>query len=600
MRTVGRTDEAMSDGVAAETLRDEALVRTSAFRTALIPLEKSEADTALRGPLLEASRSLHGCFAEHRVEALTPYSEALARMTRLWEAQGGPVDSLAAAVGIIEQALDGFLEPVSAERMSPLYDALRRACPSPWQAHLDSDSATFEARLRAAPEAAPSTDAEAAAPERPEQAFQRELRAAFTAEADEGFAVCEELLVQLEHRPDDRDVLDALFRKFHTLKGAAAAVDLPEAAAQLHGGESLLQTVREATAVVDGVALVDFLLRLTDSVRGVIDRGCGRTESPYPVIADVGPEIAALIRTGASAAPAATPGGGPVGSRDAPMLASDATAADATSPDAAAIDTQLRTLTELRARLERGEGGGEIREVIDALDRQARQFRDLATDLKAQVSNLAAVALEGIFRRLQRPVRDAARREGKLVTMEVTGGEIRVDHAITERVYAPLLHLVRNAVSHGIETPDVRERRGKSRTGALRVRAELREGDLVLMVEDDGAGLDIAAIRAKAVSLGLIDPQHVPTRAELIPLIFQAGFSTHADVTELAGRGVGMDVVAREIEALDGVIDVESRDGSGTRIRLSIPLNTGDASTVRIVPGGAARTESGAPRRRSG
>ena len=590
----------MSDGMPAETLRDEVLSITSAFRIALIPLEKNEADTIPRGPVVDAGRSLHGCFTEHRVEALTPYSEALERMTRVWDAQGGPVDSLATAVGIIEQALDGLLDSVSAERLSPLYETLRCACPPAWQPYLDSDSATFDARLRSAPEAVASPNSDAATPERPEQAFQRELRAAFTTEADEGFAVCEELLVQLEQRPDDHDILDALFRKFHTLKGAAAAVDLPEAAAQLHGGESLLQAVREATAVVDGVALVDFLLRLTDSVRGLIDQGCGRPESPYAVIADVAQEIAALRRTGSSAAPADPPRRSPVGSPEVPTPTRDATGADAAPADPATSDSQLRTLTELRGQLGPGEGGGEIRQVIDALDRQARQFWDLASDLKAQVSSLASVALEGTFRRLQRPVRDAARHAGKLVTLDVSGGEIRVDHAITERLYAPLLHLVRNAVSHGIETPGVRERHGKSRTGSVRVRAALREGDLVLVVEDDGAGLDIAAIRAKATSLGWVDPQHVPTRAELIPLIFRAGFSTQADVTELAGRGVGMDVVAREIEALDGVIDVESRDGSGTRIRLSIPLNTGDASTVRIVPGDATRTVSDMPRRRSG
>jgi two-component system chemotaxis sensor kinase CheA len=318
------------------------------------------------------------------------------------------------------------------------------------------------------------------------------------------------------------------------------------------------------------------------------------------VIADVAQEIAALRRTGSSAAPADPPRRSPVGSPEVPTPTRDATGADAAPADPATSDSQLRTLTELRGQLGPGEGGGEIRQVIDALDRQARQFWDLASDLKAQVSSLASVALEGTFRRLQRPVRDAARHAGKLVTLDVSGGEIRVDHAITERLYAPLLHLVRNAVSHGIETPGVRERHGKSRTGSVRVRAALREGDLVLVVEDDGAGLDIAAIRAKATSLGWVDPQHVPTRAELIPLIFRAGFSTQADVTELAGRGVGMDVVAREIEALDGVIDVESRDGSGTRIRLSIPLNTGDASTVRIVPGDATRTVSDMPRRRSG
>ena len=227
---------------------------------------------------------------------------------------------------------------------------------------------------------------------------------------------------------------------------------------------------------------------------------------------------------------------------------------------------------------------------------------DLATELKEQVNSLVLIPLDQVFRRLQRPARDAARQEGKLVTLELSGGDTRVDRAIVERLHPPLLHLVRNAVSHGIEPPAARELAGKHRTGIVRVRAEVCDHDLVLVIEDDGGGLDLAAIRAKAEALGLISPHQQPPRAELIRLILRPGFSTRDDVSDLAGRGVGMDVVAREVEALGGMIEIESQQGRGSRIRLSIPLGKGAASAPRAVAGDAARTsaDGSAPVPRSG
>jgi two-component system chemotaxis sensor kinase CheA len=569
----------MHGGVAGEGLLDEVLALISALRNAVTDLSEARPDPAVRNAVLPASEALHDCLSRAQLEPLLPCGAALVRLTKIWDAQGASLDGLLAAVGIVEQSLDGLASGMSPDGLRGLYDGLRRVLPPPWQAHLDSDEATFDAQLRAGPHAETPTEAISEAPESPEQALQRELRATFLAEADEGFSVCEELLVQMEQRPDDREVLEALLRKFHTLKGGAAAVDLSEAAAQLHNGESLLQAARDATAVVDAVVLVDFLLRLVDSVRGLIDRSCGRARSPYVVMTDVEREIAAL----SSPPPAEPPPGGSAEPQpgEGKAGATDVMPGHLSHPDPVVLGSQLHALTELRNRLGRGEGAGDIRQFIEALDQQARQFWDLATELKEQVSSLVVVPLEQVFRRLQRPARDAARQEGKLVALELAGGETRVDHAIAERVYAPLLHVVRNAVSHGIERPPAREAAGKHRTGMVRVRAELCDRTLVLTVEDDGRGLDLAAIRAKAASLGWINPQQPPARAELVRLILRSGFSTRDDVTDLAGRGVGMDVVARDVEALGGVIDIESSDGKGTRIVLSIPLDHGDAAAVR-------------------
>ena len=569
----------MSPEIIAADRCEAVLVCTSALRNALVRLRDNDADPALREAMLLASQALRSVFTEEPLEALAAYGEALHRLTRLWESHGGSLDGCGAAVGIIERSVDGLAAGVPMEHLRPLYDALRQTFPPPWQGCLETDDATFTTRLQA-----PSGGTASA--ESVEQALQRELRATFVAEADEGFAVCEELLIHLEQRPDDRAVLDALFRQLHTLKGAAAAVDLPEAAAQLHSGESLLQAVRDGTAVLDGVTLVDFLLRLADSVRGLIDRGCGRDDSPYAVIGDVERDIAALIgATAPSALPEALVGGRTGG--DARLGAAPD---GAPHRDPVVLGSQLHALAELRDRLGRGEGAGDIRQFIDALDQQARQFWDLASELKEQVNSLVLIPLEQLFRRLQRPARDAARKEGKLVTLELSGGTLRVDRAVAERLHAPLLHLVRNAVSHGIEVPEVRERVGKHRTGIVRVLAAEQAHELSLVVEDDGGGLDLAAIRAKAAARGWIEAHDTPTREVLARLILRSGFSTRDDVTDLAGRGVGMDVVAREVEALHGAIDIDSQDGKGTRIRLVIPIEKGSTSEVRPGPSAASGT----------
>jgi len=533
----------MIDNSAAADRCETVLVYTSELRNTVTRLRQADAEAPHRRAVVLASRALEAVLLEPGLEPLRRCGTVLQRLSRLWETRGGPTDSFTVAAGVIERSVDGLAYDLPAAKLDALYDALRSAVPVAWQKALDLDDTTFAAQVESG--GAPRASAGGSeAMLSPEQALQRELRATFVAEADEAFALCEGLLVQLEQRPDDREILDALFRQLHTLKGSAAAVDLPEAAAQLHSGESLLQATRDGTTMVDGVALVDFLLRLADSVRGLIDRHCGHADSPYAVIEDVEHDIAAL-----SAAPAAqTPASG-IGQ----------TATDSKPrPDPIILGSQLHALAELRDGLGRGEGAGDIRKFIDALDQQARQFWDLASELKEQVDSLILVPLEQLYRRLQRPARDAARQEGKLVTLELSGGATRVDRSIAERLHAPLLHLVRNAVTHGIELPETRERRGKHRTGTVGVHAEARARDLVLVVEDDGNGLDLAAIRAAAAARGWLDAHEAADRQALLRMILRSGFSTRRDVSELAGRGVGMDVVAREVEALHGTITIES------------------------------------------
>jgi chemosensory pili system protein ChpA (sensor histidine kinase/response regulator) len=510
------------------------------------------------------------------------------------------------------------------------------------------------------------------APELVEQ--ERELLEAFNVDASEAIERCEQLLLALERQPSSRDVLQALFRQFHTLKGAAGAVGLSSVAGQLHHGESLLESVMEGGASVDGPRLVDFLFRLTDSVRALIDQALGVPGEARPVMSGIEEEIAALQITPQPVAPAeieplaAEPELPPVFAQEAEpgVVRVQANRLDALMNQVGQLvfsrtrmDQKIQTFSELRDKLyycrarlaetiegfqrrfeftigdssaarsggdgqryefagdvsapspaaslaygagvdefftdlefdkyddfnilarsvielatDTGEIADQLGQYIDALSEEARQFSKITTGLQRQITTLRLVPLDVVFRRLLRPVRDAARREGKLVKLDLQGGDVQLDRAVIEALYAPLLHLVRNAVTHGIEAPGVREARGKPRTGTVRIIASALHNSVVITVEDDGAGIDFNAILAKARALRLIDPRLPPRREQLLSLIFRPGFTTGTTVTDLSGRGVGMDVVMRQVAALNGSVLVDSKEGQGAVFRLSVPITT--------------------------
>ncbi len=502
--------------------------------------------------------------------------------------------------------------------------------------------------------------------------LERELLDAFTIDATEAIEASEQLLLELERQPDDRSLLQALFRHFHTLKGAAAAVGLETVAEQLHHGESLLEAVLDSEITVDPAKLVDFLFRLTDSVTGLINGARGVRDEQRTILADVPGEIAALTAAAATLAEAAsdvaaveqeTAAEAEVGPEATAARSADqetnivriqATRLDALMNQVGQLvvsrtrmDRKIQAFAELRDKLyycrtrlaeiiegfqeryefntgdpatpsamragtpargdatrapaddfftdlefdkyddinilsrsvielatDTGEIADQLGGFIDAFGEEARQFSKITSGLQRQITRLRLVPLDTLLRRLLRPVRDAARHAGKLVDLHFDGSDVQLDKSIVEALYPPLLHMVRNAVSHGIETPAVRQARGKRTVGVIRIAASQRHNSVLLSVQDDGAGLDFGAILNRGRSLGLIGPGEDPSREQLLPLIFQPGFSTGETVTDLSGRGVGMDVVARDIAALNGSLLVDSKDGQGATIRIALPTTT--------------------------
>ncbi|WP_332449539.1 chemotaxis protein CheA [Methanoculleus sp.] len=236
------------------------------------------------------------------------------------------------------------------------------------------------------------------------------------------------------------------------------------------------------------------------------------------------------------------------------------------------LDRMMNLVEDLvinRGRLEQIAKKHGIKEFDEALSMVGRSV----SDLQNLMMGVRMMPLERIFNRLPRVVRDVANHDGKEVELVIAGGETELDRGMMDGLSDPLLHLIRNGVNHGIETPDVREACGKPRKGLLRLTARRDKDNVVIEIEDDGAGIDPEKLRKKGVEKGLMAPDTaaVATNDELIGLLFEPGFSTADTITDISGRGVGLDVVKKTIESLKGTIQVDSSLGAGTKFELVLP-----------------------------
>ncbi len=203
----------------------------------------------------------------------------------------------------------------------------------------------------------------------------------------------------------------------------------------------------------------------------------------------------------------------------------------------------------------------------------------LVEDIREKAMQLRMVPVGETFSKFQRVVRDICKETGKEIELRITGGDTELDKNVTEKINDPLMHLIRNACDHGIETPDVREKIGKPRKGIVKINAYNDAGSIVIEIIDDGKGIDKEKILQKAISMGLIQDNQQLSEREIFNLIFHPGLSTAEDVTKFSGRGVGMDVVKKGIESLRGIIDIDSKKNIGTTVRIKLPL------TLAIIDG---------------
>jgi two-component system chemotaxis sensor kinase CheA len=242
-------------------------------------------------------------------------------------------------------------------------------------------------------------------------------------------------------------------------------------------------------------------------------------------------------------------------------------------------------LVTSRARLRRALEEGEPRAI---LDEELDDLEGVTSELQETVMDVRLVPLRTAVTKLPRTVRDIAREEDKEVDFEMVGIDVEVDRSILNAISDPLVHLVRNAVDHGIETPEERAEAGKPREGSVELRTRRERDRVIVEVEDDGRGLDPDEIRSEAVEEGIIDLESATTMGDqaAYELVFQSGLSTTEEVSDVSGRGVGMDVVAQTVEDLDGEVDIESSPGEGTTIRLELPVTLAIAEVLFVDVGG--------------
>lgn len=459
---------------------------------------------------------------------------------------------------------------------------------------------SVESKAAPAPVAAPPPKAVVAPEEETPADQDRLLFADFIPEAGEHLQAAESALLTLEKAPSDSDAINTVFRAFHTLKGMAGYVHLRFCTDLAHHAESLLSKVREKEMAY-GPGIADLSLRSIDVMKFLVESVQAASQSGSirkPVGYD---ELLGLLKNatekGVVDPPARIPG-----AVAPPPAATAAPAAAAPPPQAArpggdtTMETTVRVRTDRLDRLVNAVGelviaqsmitqdpivtdptNGVLSRKVAHLDRVVRDLRDLAMALRL-------VPMKGPFQKASRAIRDVAQKSGKAVDLHLYGEEAEVDRNVVETLDQLLLHLVRNAVDHGLETPVEREHAGKSPIGQLYLSATHEGGSLVVEVREDGRGMNRDKILKKARERGLVPPDRDLTEDEILRLIFLPGFSTADKVTEVSGRGVGLDVVKKGIENLRGQLDVTSKAGQGSRFRLRLPLTLAvtDGMLVRV------------------
>jgi len=406
----------------------------------------------------------------------------------------------------------------------------------------------------------------------------------FKAEAEENLGRMEESLVALEDSPGDPELLHTIFRVAHTLKGNAAALGFTGLTEFAHRLEDCLDRLQKGTAQA-GTGLITTLLKSVDALRDLLSSSlAGQVEmgeAHQELLRILAEESGASPHTphdAAAARPAAPLRNSPGRRKEDRTEWSERTRTLRVDIDK--LDRMLNLTGEIaiaRGRIrqmlaELGAGSGE--EVLEVQRDSDRLF----LDLQELVMKIRMVPIGPTFRQHSRTVRDLATSSGKQARLEIEGEDVEVDTTVVNLIRDPLTHMLRNAVDHGLEMPEKRQAAGKDPCGLIRLRAFHDTGNIVIQISDDGGGLNRTRILEKARSRGLVIKAEM-TDTEILRLIFEPGFSTADKVTDVSGRGVGMDVVRRNIEALRGSVTVDSKEGQGTTLTIRLPL------TLAIIEG---------------
>lgn len=484
-----------------------------------------------------------------------------------------------------------------------------------------------------APQTADSGAGEGNAGDDPEEAFScpdadmdeedRDIVSGFIVESLESLETVEVSLIDLEQDASEPESINAIFRAFHTIKGVSSFLGFMRINRLAHRAENLLDKIRSAELDVDGDIIdvildsVDLLKRLIQGVQTGMQKG-GRL--------DVGLDISAVVKRIESVqdpgeAPAlpigeilvkkgdlspqkldaaleqqrSQPGkkigrilveSGATGSRQVSAALREQKKGTAQRMDLQVkVDTQkLDSLVDLTGELVIAQSM--LRQhpyMLNARDQRLihtlGQLNQITSSLQTMTMSLRMVPIKSTFQKMLRLVRDLSKNSGKQVQLRMSGEETEIDRNVVDELYEPMVHMIRNSMDHGLEMPDERLAAGKPASGTITLKAYHKGGNIVVEIIDDGRGLNRERILEKARANGLIDDDNRLNDADINNLIFQPGFSTAQAVTEISGRGVGMDVVKKAIERLRGRVDIQTTAGRGSTFLISLPL------TLAIIEG---------------
>jgi two-component system, chemotaxis family, sensor kinase CheA len=414
-----------------------------------------------------------------------------------------------------------------------------------------------------------------------------ELVSEFVAESQEHLRTIESLLLAIERGSASADAVHAIFRGFHTIKGLAGFLEFGAMQRVSHEVETVLDRVRNGELGLSS-EVVDVVLESADFLRKWLAAVQSSETGPDPS------DLIALVQSVSmqqlpvteqpvcAVPPPSSPetgqgAGNPGLEGPAPMAPIET---KSVKVDTAKLDHLVDMVGEMVIAQSMVEHDPDLKSLDKPrLKRDLSQLRRITDDVQKTAMAMRMMPIEHLFQRMHRVVRDLSRKTGKEIEMEILGGDTELDRNLVEELADPLMHMLRNAVDHGIEPAADRVAKGKPATGHIRLRASHQSGHIVIEVGDDGAGLDRERILDKARRNGLITEGEALTDERTFGLIFEPGFSTAAVVTDVSGRGVGMDVVRRHVQKLRGRIEIRSIQGQGSTFYLKLPL------TLAIVDG---------------
>jgi two-component system chemotaxis sensor kinase CheA len=382
-------------------------------------------------------------------------------------------------------------------------------------------------------------------------------------------------LLELERNPDQPEVLAEIFRDAHSLKGGAGMVGLKLVAATAHAMEDLLQQLRSGRLTATP-AVTDALLAGIDGMRSLVQLSVvGGDEAAEAALSD---RLIKRLRQSAGATPEATPMTEAVAPAIAESRPEPGVGAEIARAEAATMQITVQRLDQIDRLV--GESaaahlrvGQLLAEEMLADPETIAEYRELARllgRLQEMTMRARMVPLANIAPNLRRVARDVARAAGKRIHWEVIGEDTEVDRKVLEQLLDPLLHLVRNAIDHGLESPEDRSAAGKPSQGLVRLHGIQRGSEIVISVSDDGHGIDLDRVR-KAAERDGIETGSL-SDAEALDLIFRSGLSTATKITEVSGRGVGLDVVRKNLEPIRGRVEVQSDRGRGSVFTIIVPI----------------------------